>query len=126
MPQVCWCNTNSRKIIDLFLFSFPRKAHWRRGASMGKGARGRRATRECRAPHLHFVLGNGSSASGRFANNGGVRDWAASKAVEVKEGLPFMGKRWLGDFDFHRLSIGPGNAFVNIYFTALAIGRRLP
>jgi len=33
--------------------------------------------------------------------------------------------QWLGDFYFHRLSIDPGNAFMDMYLTVLAIGRSL-
>jgi hypothetical protein len=68
----------------------------RRGASdsMGKDARGRPATRQCRAPHLHFVQGmevvDVSITRAGFGTELGPHSSkvVAGKRKKKKEGLP--------------------------------------
>lgn len=97
-----------------------------RGALMGKGARGRPARRQSQAPHLHFVLGmevaGSSLTTAGFGIVLGPHYCGGFRHLIVRH----TSKHWIGDFYSHRLSIGPENAFANMYFTTLTIGRRLP
>jgi hypothetical protein len=110
------------------------KAHWRQAGCIatGKGAHGGLATTAVlvSSSTSTFCPGNGSTVvdvsltRAGFGTDGAlgrtpVRLWG------VKEGLPSHGQafNWTGDFYFSTtcdLSIDPGNAFVNMYFIALA------